>query len=352
MSQIGGTARRRLLAFPRDNNLQWLRLVFALQVVIMHGASHLGGVLVPRLDHAPGVPAFFFVSGFLIYASYQNAPGRRYFQNRFLRLMPALVFVTVGSLAIVLYARGPGDLLAHPSTYASWFVAQVTLGQAYNPGLFRDVGVGVINGALWTLTTEILFYLCVPVIVWVEGRFRHIVWYLVAASFLVYAVGPMWWVTPIYRDKSVYDILALTPIVWGWMFGIGILAVRHFHRIQRWLPWFPLAVLPLGALIALGDHGPLLGASGNLLGLLYFIPYIAVVMYLAFGIRVVRLETDLSYGVYIWHMPVINFLLVWGGTRSLWVAIGLTVAMAALSWFVVEKPTLRLKRTTLKRVAA
>ena len=58
------------------------------------------------INHLPGVPAFFFVSGFLIYTSYLNAPGIRYFQNRFLRVFPGLVFVSLGGLVVVGIAKG------------------------------------------------------------------------------------------------------------------------------------------------------------------------------------------------------------------------------------------------------
>lgn len=66
----------------------------------MHASEYLNAhfAFVGFLKRFPGVPAFLFVSGFLIYASYINAPGPRYFQNRFLRLFPGLVFVTIGGL--------------------------------------------------------------------------------------------------------------------------------------------------------------------------------------------------------------------------------------------------------------
>lgn len=214
--------------FPRNNNLEWLRLIFAIQVVLAHAADHLGLTLPKVIRHFPGVPAFFFVSGFLIYASYLNAPGRRYFENRFLRLFPGLMFVTIGGAAVVLFAHGWTDLFDNSTTYAIWFLAQITLGQAYSPGLFRDVGVGVINGSLWTLTTEILFYLSVPIIVWLERRFRFTVVAIFVLSYMIYSIGPLICSASIYKDKTFYDFIALTPIVWGWMFATGILAVKHF----------------------------------------------------------------------------------------------------------------------------
>jgi len=94
--------------FPRVNNLEWVRLIFALQVVITHTLNHLDPSLsIPAcIANFPGVPAFFFVSGFLIYASYLNAPGTRFLENRFLRLFPALFVVTLGGVVIIFMALG------------------------------------------------------------------------------------------------------------------------------------------------------------------------------------------------------------------------------------------------------
>jgi len=94
------TQASRFNTFPRKNNLEWLRLIFALQVVFSHSFNHLQSTFkFPCfIGNFPGVPAFFFVSGFLIYSSYLNSPGYRYFENRFLRLFPGLVTVTMGGV--------------------------------------------------------------------------------------------------------------------------------------------------------------------------------------------------------------------------------------------------------------
>lgn len=334
--------------FQKLNNFEWLRLVFALQVVVVHVSEHLHFQIPSLIRHFPGVPAFFFVSGFLIYASYLNAPGVRYFQNRILRLYPGLFFVTLGGMGVALVAHGVDDILINFKIYATWFVAQLTIGQAYNPALFRDIGIGVLNGSLWTITTEILFYLTVPIIVWMEKRFHFAVPVLIVFSFVIYAIGPELWTEKIYREKTFYDILGLTPIVWGWMFGIGILAVKYFEFVKRWLKYFPFALIPMIAMI-IGGRGLFWESSGNRVGLIYFCCYICLVLWLSFKPKFVRLNFDLSYGTYIWHAPVINLLLILS-VPSASLAILLTLAFALLSWFLVEKPALRLKRRSLKPV--
>jgi peptidoglycan/LPS O-acetylase OafA/YrhL len=335
--------------FPKKNNLDWLRLLFAIQVLIVHAAMYLRIWIPEIIPKVPGVPAFFFVSGFLIYASYLNAPGFRYFENRFLRLYPGVLFVTLGGAAVALLAHGGRDFFDRFFAYVTWFIAQTTLGQDYNPQLFRDVGVGVINGSLWTITVEILFYFCVPIIIWMERRLRFTVLTLMGLSFAVYAIGPMVWTDKVYREKTFYDVIALTPVAWGWMFGFGILAVKHFDFIRRWRKYLPLAIIPLAVMMSVGGGGPFFGKSANRLGLFYFASYVALMLWLAFDTPFIRLKFDLSYGIYVWHMPMINLLLVLC-LPSVPLAFALTFGIAAISCFLVERPALKLKRYSLKPV--
>lgn len=334
--------------FPKENNLQWLRLFFAVQVVIVHAAEHIGFEISGVINHFPGVPAFFFVSGLLIYSSYINSIGISYYENRFLRIFPALFFVTIGGAAVAIYAHGFDDFGNEASEYIIWIVSQLTLGQAYNPKIFRDVGVGVINGSLWTITTEILFYISIPIIVCMERRFKYVVVFLLLLSIIIYSIGPDFLTATIYRGKNIYDLVALTPIAWGWMFAFGILTAKHYKYIQPWLSYAPLLMIPMVSMMLFGE-GTMFNASGNRLGFLYFICYVAMLLWLSFVIPYISLKSDLSYGIYIWHMPIINFLLVINmpSIESVFI---LTLTISALSWFLIEKPFLKYKRKTIKNV--
>ena len=314
--------------------------MFAAQVVAVHTGDHLGASLPGIVQHFPGVPAFFFISGFLVYGSYAQNNGADYWRNRSLRLLPALIFATLGGVVVALLAHGWRDLFEYPGTYVTWILAQITLGQAYNPSHFRYIGVGVINGSLWTLTTEILFYVLVPIITWVEHRFRMIVPSLMAMSFAIYTFGPDLLDFEVVLGKTLFEFLALTPLIWGWMFGFGILAFKHFDRLP--IRWLPLAGIPMALMIWQGD-GALFHSAENRLGIFYFCAYAAIVLWLSFGIRAPKLLPDFSYGAYIWHMPIINLLLVFAIPNAAPVAIGLTLLFAVASWYMVEKPALRLK---------
>jgi peptidoglycan/LPS O-acetylase OafA/YrhL len=334
--------------FPHKNNLEWLRLFFALQVFLEHSASHLAFQIPSLIDAFPGVPVFFFVSGFLVYASYLNEPGKPYFTNRFLRLYPGLVFVTIGGVCVALITLGVDGFLKNYQTFFLWFLAQTTIGQAWNPEIFRGVGVGVINGSLWTITVEILFYLAVPLIVWSEKKIKFFVFYISIISFGIYAAGPLFFTKIIYRDKSFYDFLALTPIVWGWMFGIGIISFKYWDNLRLGLKYFPLFLVPIFITIEFGT-GILFGSPQNRIGLVYFICYALLVLWAAFFIPYKKLSIDLSYGIYIWHMVVINFLLIFHIPNFI-LATVLTIFFAGFSWFCLERPALKFKKKSLRRI--
>lgn len=337
--------------FPKNNNLEWMRLIFAFQVAISHASTHLDANLkLPAfISNFPGVPAFFFVSGFLIYASYNNSQGKNFFLNRVLRLIPGLVFVTIGGGAVIIYAKGLESLIENSSVYFVWFLSQVTLGQAYNPAYFRDVGIGVINGSLWTVTVEIFFYLTIPLIVYFEKRQKFSTLVIGIFSYLSYLIAPIVLNQIVYKNKSIYDILALTPVIWGWMFCLGIFAAKYFWLFQKWIKYFPIILIPLILILITYGSGPLFEPTGNRLGIIYFICYAGLILWATFYFRYIRLPFDFSYGIYIWHGPVIN-LLIFLMMPNIYLGIILTLLMAAISWLFVEKPMLRLKKRSIHPV--
>src|ERR1700722_1498519 len=101
-----GSTDARLPTVPKTNNFDLIRLAAALQVAFIHAAADLGVAapwpLRPIAEWFPGVPIFFFISGFLISKSFEkNSVVREYAQNRFLRIYPGLAVCFLVSLASV-----------------------------------------------------------------------------------------------------------------------------------------------------------------------------------------------------------------------------------------------------------
>jgi peptidoglycan/LPS O-acetylase OafA/YrhL len=338
------------MRIPKQNNLEWLRLFFAIQVMISHSMFHLRGIDEPWWFAAiPGVPAFFFVSGLLVYASYDNIRELGpYWRNRALRIFPGLIAVASGGVLLVIAAKGYEFAADHLAGISLWFIAQITIGQAYNPAMFRDIGVGVINGSLWTLTAELIFYFCVPFLHFFQRSWRHSVLLLALTSFTVYIFG-QYFMAQSGLPPILFDMIRITPIYWGWMFLAGTLAFLHFEKILPFVRHFALALPVLAIWAFIGGEGPFLSSATNNLGILYFLVYSAAIFFLAFGTRYVKLKNDFSYGTYIWHMVVVNSLLV-AGYRSVTTAIVLTLLLAITSWFLIERPAMRLKRSSMHAI--
>ena len=140
------------------NNFDLVRLFAATEVALHHAMFHLqvpDNLLTRTLQLAPGVPIFFFVSGFLISRSYEtNARLAEYALNRVLRIYPALVVCTALAMASVLASGYLSGRMPGAGALLLWLASQVTIVQFYPPEFMRAFGSGVLNGSLWTTSTE------------------------------------------------------------------------------------------------------------------------------------------------------------------------------------------------------
>lgn len=349
-----GAATDRL----RSNNLDLLRLIAALQVVLLHAVESFGiEVWAPVdfvLDAFPGVPVFFFLSGLLIYRSYENAGGMGQFAwNRFLRLFPGLWLCVMAAWVSVVLSGYPLEGVTGAET-AVWLAAQGTIVQFYNPEWLRAYGVGVLNGSLWTISVEVQFYLLTPLLWWLVRRTSTRMLQAVALAFaaanLAYLLIPReFW------ESIIVRLLAVTFVPWFYMFVLGAIVATRPGVIDAIIArplwqWVLLYLALAGASRAIGL--PL----GNRMNPVLVVTLLPIVVHAGFahaGIadRLLR-HQDVSYGTYIYHMPVINYLLFrgMGGAAAVLVTIAVTVLCAAVSWFALERPALRLKRRSLRTV--
>jgi peptidoglycan/LPS O-acetylase OafA/YrhL len=220
------------------NNFDLIRLFAASQVVVNHMLHHLSLADATFSNYnrvfnfLPGVPIFFFVSGFLISASYaRSRSGRRFFANRALRIFPAL-WACFALSVLSVWAFGYFDEVAvGAGAFAPWALAQLSIVQFYNPGFMRDYGVGVLNGSLWTISVELQFYLLVPVLFFF---FRRSVALAVAIFGLFVAVNltQSLVVQPVYGASIHALLLSVTFLPWIAMFMLGFSVHAWWPRLQ------------------------------------------------------------------------------------------------------------------------
>lgn len=357
---------KRPITVPPDfrlNNFDVIRLFAALQVAVLHSLSYFGlnetlGVVVRLLELLPGVPIFFFVSGFLISKSYESNPQlSEYAQNRLLRIYPALfacTFLAIFSVYVTGYfaEKQVGVVQALP-----WVVSQLTVAQFYTPGFMRDFGVGTLNGSLWTITVELQFYVVIPIIYMLfrlrasEGR-GNVKLILLICFFYGCQLASQHLVA-VHPDSLIVKLLGVSFIPWIYMFLIGVLFQRNFDPLHRALSGKAALLMPAYLMFAFGLSEYLGLSLGNKVNPLLYLLLACAVFSIAYSAPTTSRSwlggNDYSYGIYIYHLPVINLFLVYDKVDGIYAlaVIALTVLLACASWWMIEKPCMALKKHPL-----
>lgn len=372
-------------------------------VLVHHTSNHLssrsalgsaGSEIALALSN--GLTLFFVLSGFLLYRPFVSSllgdtPRPRigkYFRNRALRIYPAylVIFLVATLLMGSAYLEAPAlngldsvGRITDPWT----FVADLLLVQTYFPSTMLS-GLGVA----WSLTAEVAFYVLLPLM-------------FLAAAFLVRRglnrtaaalLPPIFMIVVGLAATAFLDVASrgmtieqLTQFEWGhtwWavlnrsviaqadLFGWGMLAavvlrILHDRGLTRLVVWQRVALL--GASIVLGVGGALFGRdiSTNIVSIACALLILATVLpghvahepsrfarvleWLPF-----RYLGLISYSIYLWHVPVIWWLKQRGlysdsvlGTLISFAVVALvTVALASVTYYLVEKPAMSLKART------
>lgn len=351
----------------RVNNFDLIRLLAALQVAIVHMIGYLKpadpivAIVGLGLGLFPGVPVFLLISGFLISRSLEQSTSlKTYYRNRCLRIYPALwvcLLVTVG----VILACGVGTLaVASTTDWLIWWADNMTGLESYRAAFLDPIGTGQINGSLWTIPVELEFYLLLPGIYWVLELRQHrrnaplLILLLVSVAIRLACVNG----APLSR-MGASNLVLPTVLPYLWMFLLGVLAQRNWPAIRPWLAerfhwWLP------GYLLARAVAARLhVGSAGVEINPVFFVLLAGVALSGAMSARSLSNKllrrNDISYGTYIYHMPVVNLMLQYGAPASLWsvaIALAASLGLATVSWRLVEKPFLAQKHDSMRELIA
>ena len=160
------------------NNLDCLRLILASIVALFH-LHVLSGIatfecFATYLSPGFAVRGFFVISGMLIYRSYTRSSSiKSYFEKRIRRIYPAyFTIIVVAAFALFPLSTAPASRYFGVGMLKYLAANLVFLNFLFPwlPGVFTHVPNSAVNGALWTLKVEVVFYLFVPVLHWLCER--------------------------------------------------------------------------------------------------------------------------------------------------------------------------------------
>ncbi len=347
------------------NNFDLIRLLAATQVVYHHVIREMDVELTGLtaefhhiLSIFPGVPIFFFVSGFLISRSYENnSKTSEYFLNRFLRLFPGLTVCVAISIALVAISGYLTTVDVSIMELVFLFLSKITILQSYNPDFLRAYGDGVLNGALWTITVEIEFYILLPimyVLFNLESKNKSTLKLIFILIFFFLLNRAFTYIPAEYGDGIPYKLVKYSFIPYFYMFILGVIFQKNFDFFHRILSGKLLYLLPVYCLIAIPSLEIEGMSFGNNVNPFIFILMITVIFTFAYSYEnlsnTLLRRNDISYGVYIYHTPIINYMLynLWANTFShAMIALASTIIIAIISWKLIEYPSLLLKKHPL-----
>ncbi|MDD3598307.1 acyltransferase [Sulfuricurvum sp.] len=322
------------------NNFDLLRLLFAGTVLLVHSYELSGfqqlGIISSVLSSAVAVKAFFVVSGFLIFMSFERSTTIiSYAKKRFRRIYPAY-FTVVMICAISLIAFSSENIGGYFSfawvKYVFANLAFLNFLQPTLPGVFDSNKLAAVNGALWTLKIEVMFYLTVPLFVLLFRRFAHLP-ILILVYFLSVAYAGFLAVVAERTGSGVYVELGRQLPGQLSYFMAGAFFYYFLPLFERRIGYFLVAAV---SILSVNMFFPLPILEP------FALATVVVFFGLFFYIGNFGKYGDFSYGVYILHFPVIQVLLYSGWFREspwyfLMAVILMTTGGAVAMWHFVEK---------------
>ena len=328
------------------NNFDFLRVVFAITVAFAHliELSDLE-ILKPLkvyFNTRLAIDGFFIVSGFLIAKSYENsATIKEYIIRRVKRIIPAYAVVILVS-ALLFSFISTYTFYDYFSNLQFWKYLTANLSfQNYLepclPGVFETNKFCAVNGALWTIKLEEAFYLSVPIFYWFV-RVKKLNFYMLIL--IIYVLSVTYYMYFLSIDN--YRIAKQLPGALAF-FATGIVFYKNFSLLYKWKDYI---IIPCIILFVLEHY--IFKTQ-----ILKPIAFGFMVFYIAYSFRFLNnfgKYGDFTYGIYIYHFPVIQLFVALGLFNKYppliicTLVLMLTLVLAILSWYLIEIPYLSKNR--------
>lgn len=302
----------------KENCFDFLRFFFATILIISHFCALTGNDQLLPLDGGTAVKAFFTITGFLVTYSFirRDYDLVSYAKKRFVRIIPAYIItiffcVFIGWLVTSLSTE---DYFSSAQTW-KYFIANIMMLNWLEPELpytFQTNPLPQMDGSLWVMKQEVLFYFLVPLFI-----------------YLIKKTGKKWVCIPLVTIcVIIYPYVNVQTQLFTYFIG-GMTLMLFFDIYNKF--FYYLFCFSVCALLF------------SVLETLTFPMMLVGIAYHCKPLNIFRKIDNITYGLFLYHFPVIQTLIHYNiAEYSLILCFILTFIitsiLATLSWFCIEKP--------------
>lgn len=335
------------------NNFDFLRLVaaflvfFGHEILVTRSSGFLnwnGGVAISAI----GVNIFFIISGFLIANSWVASPNLILFlKKRILRIYPGLVVLGL----VTVFILGPSMTIF---SFSDYFQDIYTINYIKNILLFNLIDIrsnvltgvftfnklpSVVNASLWTVPVELGCYLSLlmfGILGLLKKRlFIFSMWIVLLILSILTLTAP--------QDNFQLPYSDIIRLITYFFSGIAIYLYKDSIALST-------KTFTLLLIVLIGS------AFTTYFALICFLTLPIILILGAFSkislFKKITNYGDFSYGFYLYAFPVqqtVSHILKGDSSffKNITISFILTMFLAVLSWYFIEKPFLSLKRKNL-----
>ena len=353
----------------RLEGIDILRGLAVTLVVLYHFFELLGlqhHILYPYISSIGqlGVPLFFIISGYLIYRSVDYSISKKgmragiknYFSHRLFRILPAYYINFIAVFILAFYFMGTME------TWSSTFIqkqiySHLTFTSYF---LYQTSGLG-INGAYWTLSIEMLWYIVAPLFFIFIKKDRYYVLFILLGFLYFWSIdlGLMDYLFNLQKDASNYMAklfffsFQLPGQIIYFIAGIGI---YKYHLKETYISkpmLYSLFIIIVSVFLYISMQKYFLESFTLRNAFTLFAVVSLFILFYRTKINELFLLSwlgKISYSLYLWHMPILLMLKKYYlPYESSWWSISilfiiLLLSISSLSYYLIEKSGLSLRR--------
>ncbi len=329
----------------RNNNMGIVRYVLAFGVLIAHFNVLCGADVSWIISSENRVGGFFALSGFVLFGGILKITSFKQFViKRAWRILPSYFFVVItGAVLFSLISTFSFKDYFTSKDFWGYLAANLSFLNFLHPtlpGVFSDLDIKAVNGALWTMKVEWQLTLSAPILVWLCRKYllnlKKFIFITLIVSLLYRILFEFLYLS---TEKQIFEILGRQFFGQLLFFYTGVLIYLSYDKFIKYKVYFIIASVSIyfseWFLIDIPNYHT------------YIQPFVITFLVLSLSMisgdigKYIDGGNNISYEIFLCHYPVMQMIAYfdlinkYGTAISLAIGITATIICAAITYYSV-----------------